>query len=102
MHDYANWDTTSDRYHHDGIIVAGNNNLANGVSYISIYNSTSTARFRVARPIAAPRSFLLTTRTTSTFSNVLVAAANQFFYNGLIFYWSPSTLQYGRSSPTTR
>lgn len=39
MHDWANWDTTSDTFHHDGCFAAGNNNLANGISHISCYNN---------------------------------------------------------------
>ena len=96
MHDFANWDTTSDRYHHDGVMVAGNNNLANGVSYISIYNnyihgSISSCSSNCGTAFV----FVNDANHVSTFNNVLVAGANQFFYNGLIFYWSPSTLEFG-------
>jgi hypothetical protein len=94
MHDYANWDTSSDRYHHDGAIIAGNNNLANGVSYVSIYNNYIHGSIsNCSQNCATAYIFVNDANHVYSFNNVLVAPANQFTYNGLIFYWSPGTLQ---------
>lgn len=96
MHDYANWDTTSDRYHHDGVIVAGNSNLANGASYISIYNNYIHGSISsCSSNCGTAFIFVNDANHVATFNNVIVAGQNQFFYNGLIFYWSPGTLQSG-------
>jgi hypothetical protein len=94
MHDYANWDTTSDRYHHDGAIIAGNNNLANGVSYVSLYNNyIHGAISNCSSNCGTAYIFVNDANHVYTFNNVLVAPANQFVFNGLIFYWSPGALE---------
>lgn len=96
MHDYANWDTTSDHFHHDGVIVAGNNNLANGVSYVSIYNNYIHGSISsCSSNCGTAFIFVNDVNHVSTFNNVLVAGANQFFFNGLIFYWSPGAVNSG-------
>jgi hypothetical protein len=96
MHDYANWDTTSDHYHHDGVIVAGNNNTATGVSHVSIYNNYIHGTLsNCSSSCATAYIFVNDTNHVYTFNNVLVAPSNQFVFNGLIFYWSPGTLENG-------
>jgi hypothetical protein len=96
MHDYANWDTTSDHYHHDGIIVAGNDGQATGVSYVGIYNNYIHGSIsNCPSNCATAYIFVNDTNHVYTFNNVLVAPSNQFVFNGLIFYWSPGTLESG-------
>jgi hypothetical protein len=94
MHDYANWDTTSDSFHHDGAIIAGNNNLANGVSFVSIYNNYIHGSVSsCSSDCMTAYIFVNDTNHTYTYNNLIVAPANAFVFNAWIFYWSPGTLQ---------
>jgi parallel beta-helix repeat protein len=46
IHDFANWDTTSDTFHHDGIFLSGNNavnNLTNTLVYNNYIHGTSSS-----------------------------------------------------------
>jgi len=38
LHDWANWDTTADTFHHDGIFLSGNN-AATNLTHVDVYNN---------------------------------------------------------------
>jgi hypothetical protein len=96
IHDFANWDTTSNSFHHDGIMVAGNNYLANGVSHIDIYNNYIHGTIsNCADNCMTAYIFVNDANNVRTFNNLLVANSGESVNNALIFYWSPSALQTG-------
>jgi hypothetical protein len=80
VYDFANWDTAADAYHHDGLFVAGNNNLGTGVSHIDIYNnfihgtasSCCTTAYIYANDVNHVRIF----------NNLLVAPTGTYVNNG--------------------
>ena len=52
IHDWANWDTSSDSNHHDGIFFAGNDGTATDIIVLDIYNNYLHGTTRTAHPIA--------------------------------------------------
>lgn len=100
MHDWANWDTTSDTYHHDGCFAAGNNNLANGISHISCYNnymhgsiSDPTTCVSASGSCMTAPVFMNDGNNFLTYNNFIGnTTSGQFVNNGFIFYQSFGTL----------
>jgi len=92
MHDWCNWDTTSDTHHHDGAFSAGDNN-GTGTDHLQVYNNylhgclSNCAANCMTAPI-----YLNTMNHVSSYNNVIIPATGQFDLNGLIFYMSFGTL----------
>lgn len=92
IHDFCNWDETGNKDHHDGIALAGNNNAANGVFSFTIYNNnmggclTQTSVNNMTALI-----FFNDGHDIASGDNILAPSIG-FVFNGLIFYWSPGTL----------
>jgi hypothetical protein len=100
IHDFSNFDTPSDSFHHDGIMVAGNNNSANGINGVDIYNnyihgSASSPTCSGGNPCVTAFIFVNDANHVRTFNNVLIAKAGEYAGNGWIFYWSPGSLNSG-------
>lgn len=99
-HDFANWDTTSDKFHHDGCFAAGNNNLANGISHISCYNlyfhgsvSDPTACTLSNGSCMTAHVFMNDGNHFQTYNNLIDnLTAGQYVSNGFIMYQSSGTL----------
>ncbi len=101
LHDWANWDTTSDAYHHDGIFFAGNDNNADGVSGADIYDNYLYGTISDASVCTSASGSCMTAlifvndaNTIRTYNNLLTPQSGQYVNNGWIFYWSPGTLQH--------
>lgn len=98
------WDSGTNTFHHDAIIVAGNNNLANGVSHISVYNnylhgliSQSSVCASASGSCMTALIFMNDGNHFQVFNNLLapgqgVESGAGFVNNGWIFLWSPGTL----------
>lgn len=101
-HDWQNWDTTSDTFHHDGIFFAGNDNAADTVASVDIYDNYLFGT--ISDPTVCSGSnnscmtaliFVNDTNHVRSYNNVLIPnlGGTQSVSNGWIFYWSPGTLQ---------
>src|SRR5215472_15667372 len=92
MHEWCNWDTTSDTHHHDGAFSAGDNN-GTGTDHLQVYNNylhgclSNCAANCMTAPI-----YLNTGTHFSVYNNVVAPDAGQFVFNGLIFLMSFGTL----------
>lgn len=100
FHDYKLWDTTTNAYHHDGILVAGNNNNANAVTNIAVYNNRLHGTISDGPTCAVASNSCMTAlifmndgNHFSVYNNVLVPdVGGGLVNNGWIFLWSPGTL----------
>lgn len=103
MHDWANWDnsTVANPYHHDGCFAAGNNNLANGISFISCYNNyfhgtvsdPTTCATSASGSCMTAHVYMNDGNNFNTYNNrIQVSVAGQFVNNGFITYQTFGTL----------
>lgn len=102
LHDWSLYDNTADSLHHDGVFFAGNDNNADGVSQADIYDnylhgvmsSASVCTGSSGSCMTAP-IFVNDANNIRTYNNLIVIPGNGgYVNNGLIFYWSPGTLQH--------
>lgn len=100
FHDWELWDTTTNTYHHDGVIAAGNNNSANAVTNISVYNnrfhgtiSNGTTCAVASNSCMTAMIFMNDGNHFSAYNNVIIPdPGGGLVNNGWIFFWSPGTL----------
>lgn len=85
VHDFANWDTTSNSYHHDGIFVSGNDANAVGVSHVDIYNNYVHGSISNCS-VNCMTAFIYVNDVNNVrlFNNLVVASNGGFVNNGLI------------------
>lgn len=89
----AGWDTTTDAFHHDGVIIAGNNNLGTGISHIDIYNNyihgtSSSPTCSGGNSCATAFIFDNDADTQRVFNNLLVPSSGGSAGDSWIFMWS--------------
>lgn len=90
IHDWANWDTSSDYNHHDGIFFAGNDGTATDVNGVLIYNNyihghTSNATTCPSSCMTA-MIYVMDAENVSVYNNILIANSGDYLYNGFIFF----------------
>jgi len=86
IHDWANWDTTSDFNHHDGIFFAGNDGTATDINGIDIYNNYLHGH-NTDCPSNCMTAFIyiMDAENVRIYNNLLVANSGDYVYNGFIF-----------------
>ncbi|MCC6586644.1 MAG: hypothetical protein IT168_07995 [Bryobacterales bacterium] len=87
IYDFANWDTTIDAYHHDGIFVAGNDTTSLGVSYIDIFNNYLHGS--ISECCTTAYIYTNTHNHVNIFNNLIVAPDGRYVNNGLITVGAP-------------
>jgi hypothetical protein len=90
IHDFASWDTSSDTFHHDGIIVAGNDNLADGVCNVAAYGNYLHGS--VGSCCTTAYIYFNDENHGSVFNNTVVANSGEFTGVGWIYFLTFGTL----------
>jgi hypothetical protein len=96
VHDLANWDTTTDSFHHDGVMLASDDTQGNTVTQSDIYNnyfhgSAGSPTCSGGNPCVTAWIFLEGVHNIRVYNNVLVANSGEEAANGWIFFWSPTS-----------
>ena len=86
IHDWANWDTSSDSNHHDGIFFAGNDGTATDINGVDIYNNYLHGH-NTDCPSNCMTAFIyiMDAENVRIYNNLLVANSGDYVYNGFIF-----------------
>jgi hypothetical protein len=86
IHDWANWDTTSDFNHHDGIFFAGNDGTATDINGVDIYNNYMHGH-NTDCPSNCMTAFIyiMDAENVRVYNNLLVPNSGDYVYNGFIF-----------------
>lgn len=90
VYDFANWDTTADTFHHDGLFVSGNS-ASTDVQNVQIYNNYLHGTSSSCSP-SCMTAYIFTNTATAiyTYNNLIVANNGEFVNNAWIFHWANS------------
>jgi hypothetical protein len=93
IHDYANWDSPNNRYHHDGLHLWGQRggSISNGSIYNNLFDGDSGVN------ITAHMYLQDSVRNIAVYNNVLLAPANRMF-NALWFAAGSTSLPGGAAT----
>lgn len=84
IHDLANWDTSGDIFHHDGIFLSGNG-ATTSLHDNQIYNNYLHGTLSNCSSNCATAYIYMNSHSNDTvYNNLIVAPAGQFVYNGLV------------------
>jgi hypothetical protein len=85
IHDFGNWDTTTDTFHHDGIFASGSNTSGTSTSFISIYNNyLHGVMSNCPANCMTAYIYVNAANNISIYNNLVVPPTGQLVYNGLV------------------